>query len=130
MAIVNQEGLMFRYLLFFLAVLLLPLGQLSAQSATASISGVVTDVSGAAVPRAVVKVTNTSTNVARSIASADDGSFSLTFLPLGSYRVEVTADGFKKFEQKGVVLEIDRNARVNPVLQLGALSETVTVNAD
>ena len=121
---------MFRHLLCFLAAFVLSPGQLSAQSATASISGVVTDVTGAAVPRAVVKATNSSTNVARTIDSAEDGSFSLTFLPLGSYRVEVTAQGFKKFEQNGVVLEIDRNARVNPVLQLGALSETVTVNAD
>ena len=126
---------MVRRLLLCLFTLLLAIGQLAAQSATATISGTVTDSSGATVPRAQVKATNISTNVARSTTSAEDGSFSLTFLPLGTYRVEVSAPSFKKFEQTGVVLEIDRNARVNPVLQVGALAETdegrfVQVNGD
>src|SRR4051812_43493565 len=102
------------YLLLFLSA-----APLMAQSATASIFGVVTDSSGAVIPGAAVKATNLTTNVSRNVNSADDGSYSLTFLSLGSYRVEVTAANFKKFAQTGVVLEINRNAKINPVLQLG-----------
>src|ERR1043166_6003715 len=82
----HRGVLMLRNFFFCLATLLLVAGQLSSQSATATISGIVTDSSGGAVPRAQVKATNISTNVARTAASAEDGSFSLTFLPLGTYR--------------------------------------------
>src|SRR5947209_5874376 len=51
-------------------------------------------------------------------------------MPLGRYKVEINAEGFKKFEQTGVVLEVNRNARVDGLLQVGAVNETVEVKAD
>src|SRR3954466_10274759 len=118
---------MLRPIVYLLSVL--SAAPLMAQSATGSIFGVVTDSSGAVIAGAGVKATNLATNVSRNGNSAEDGSYSLTFLPLGSYRVEVTAANFKKFEQTGIVLEIDRSAKINPVLQLGTVTETVAVNA-
>ena len=105
-------------------------GLLTAQGTTGSISGTVTDSSGALVPGVTVAVTNIATNLTRTAATAPDGSYSITFLPVGTYRLDINAGGFKKFEQTGIILEITRNARVDPALQIGALSETVSVNAD
>jgi hypothetical protein len=101
-----------------------------AQGTTGSIYGTVTDASGAIVPDATITATNTATNISRTAKSEQSGSYSLTFLPVGTYRLEVNANGFKKFEQNGIVLEINRSARVDPSLQVGSLTETVAVNAD
>src|SRR4051794_37467305 len=110
---------MFRIASCFLAFL--SAVPLMAQSATGSIYGVISDNSGAVIPGADVKATNVATNVSRAVRSSDDGSYSLTFLPLGTYRLEVASANFKKFEQTGVILEINRNAHVNPVLQVGTV---------
>src|SRR5712692_9012078 len=101
-----------------------------AQSTTGTISGTVTDPSGAAIPSAKVTATEVATNISRSAQPAPDGSYSILFLPVGTYRLEVNATGFKKFEQTGIVLEVNRNARVDAALQLGSMSETVEVKAD
>ena len=101
-----------------------------AQSTTGTISGKVTDSSGAPIPNAKVTATNIETNVARSTNAAQDGSYSLLFLPVGAYRVEVNVAGFKRFEQTGVVLEVNRNPKVDAVLEVGAVTETMEVKAD
>jgi hypothetical protein len=101
-----------------------------AQATTATIFGSITDASGAAVPGAEVTATNVETNVTRSATTGADGSYQLVFLPIGTYRVDANARGFKKFEQTGIVLDVNRNARVDAVLQVGAVSETVEVTSD
>jgi len=101
-----------------------------AQAPSATIYGTVTDASSAAVPGAQVTATNVATNVTRSATTGADGSYQLVFLPIGTYRVEANAPGFKKFEQTGIVLDVNRNARVDATLQVGQLSETVEVTAD
>src|SRR5689334_12171126 len=101
-----------------------------AQSTTGSIGGMVTDSSGAPIAGAKVSAINMETNVARTTASLQDGSYSILFLPVGTYKIEVNVSGFKKFEQSGVVLEVNRNPKVDAVLQIGAISETVEVTAD
>src|SRR3954447_16577576 len=101
-----------------------------AQSTTGTISGNVADSSGAAVANAKITATEVSTNTARSVQSATDGSYQILFLPIGTYKVDVNAPGFKKFEQTGIVLDVNRNARVDAALQVGAVSETVEVSAD
>jgi hypothetical protein len=100
------------------------------QGTTATILGTVSDSTGAPVAGAQITATNVETNVARKGSTGQDGTYSLTFLPLGTYRVEVNSQGFKKFEQTGIVLDGNRNARVDAALQLGALNETVEVTAD
>jgi hypothetical protein len=87
-----------------------------AQSATGTIAGNVTDSSGSPIPHAKVTATNTDTNVTRNATTAQDGSYSVLFLPVGTYRVDVDVAGFKKFEQTGIVLEVNRNPKVDAVL--------------
>jgi hypothetical protein len=101
-----------------------------AQATSATIFGSVTDPSGAAVPGAQVTATNIDTNVSRSATTGADGRYQLVFLPIGTYKVDASSAGFKKFEQTGIVLDVNRNARVDAVLQVGQLSETVEVTAD
>jgi hypothetical protein len=100
------------------------------QSATGTIAGNVTDSSGSPIPHAKVTATNTDTNVSRNATTAQDGSYSILFLPVGTYRVDVNVTGFKKFEQTGIVLEVNRNPKVDAVLQVGTVNETVEVTAD
>ena len=100
------------------------------QATTATIAGSVTDASGATVAGATVNAIQVETSTTRIAVTLADGSYSLQFLPIGTYRVEITAQGFKKFEQSGLVLEVGRNARVNAVLQVGGLTETVEVKAE
>src|SRR5215471_6918401 len=100
------------------------------QATTATISGTVTDPTGAAVAGAKITATAVDTNVARTVNAIADGTFSILFLPVVNYWFNIDAKGFKKFEQTGIVLDVNRNARVDAVLQVGALSETVEVKSD
>jgi len=100
------------------------------QGTTATISGNVSDSTGAAVAGAKVTATNLGTNLAQSATTASDGSYSLLFLPVGNYKVEISSAGFKKFDQTGITLDVNRNARVDAVLQVGAITESVEVSAD
>jgi hypothetical protein len=120
-----------RYISFLLA-LIAPacLKPTWAQSTTGTIAGKVTDSSGAPVDGAKVSAVNMGTNVSRSTTSLPDGSYQVLFLPVGTYKIEVNVSGFKKFEQTGVVLEVNRNPKVDAVLQVGAITETVEVVAD
>src|SRR5215472_16102488 len=104
-----------RIVLLLVCLLALAIFHLAFAQTTATILGSVTDATGAAVAGASITATNLETHVARKNTSAQDGSYSLTFLPLGTYRVEVDAAGFKKFEQTGIILDVNRNARVDAV---------------
>lgn len=100
------------------------------QATTGTILGTVTDSTGAVVPQAEVTATNTATNFTRQVASDAGGHYLIQYLPLGTYRVEVGVSGFKKFVQTGVVLEVDRNARVDARLEVGSVADSVAVTAD
>ena len=100
------------------------------QETTATIAGKVTDASGARVARAKVTATNLDTNIQRYATTTNEGAYSLLFVPMGRYTVQINAPGFKKFEQTGLVLEVNQNAHVDAVLQIGAVSETIEVKAD
>ena len=98
--------------------------------AVSQISGVVQDATGAAVPGATVKVTQTSTGLTRTATTGADGGYVIPNLPVGPYEVEAGAQGFSKYEQKGIVLQVGANPVINPVLQVGAVTEQVSVTAD
>lgn len=100
------------------------------QATTGTILGTVKDSSSAAMPGINVTATNTSTNFARTAVSGPTGYFEIHYLPVGTYRVEVSAAGFKKFVQTGIVIAVDRNARIDPVMEVGAVTESVQVTAD
>jgi hypothetical protein len=94
---------------------------------TASITGTITDPSGAAVPNAQVAVRNEEHGIHRSSASNGSGDFLFASLPIGSYDLAVTAQGFKKYEAKGITLVIAQKARVNVALEVGTISTEVVV---
>src|SRR5262245_41869601 len=93
-------------------------GAVWAQS-TAQINGTVKDQSGAVLPGVEVTVTQTDTGLKRSIPTDETGSFIFAELPLGPYRLEAALPGFRSFVQTGIVLQVNANPTVNPVLEVG-----------
>jgi Carboxypeptidase regulatory-like domain/TonB-dependent Receptor Plug Domain len=94
---------------------------------TASITGTITDPSGAAVANAQVAVRNAEHGISRSSTSNGSGDFLFASLPIGSYDLTIEAQGFKKYEAKGVTLVIAQKARVNVALEVGTISTEVVV---
>jgi len=104
---------------------------LAAQEVTGTISGTVTDSSGAVVPGAKVTITNTDRNaVVRTAKTSKAGDYSAPLLPIGHYSVTIEAPGFKKTTQANIVLDVNDKRSVNAALQVGSNSETVTVEAN
>jgi carboxypeptidase family protein/TonB-dependent receptor-like protein len=100
---------------------------LSAQEITGAITGVVTDQSGAVVPGATVTVRNVSTNIESSMVTDASGVYLASNLPVGQYEVKVELAGFRTYVRSDLEVHVADRLRVNPVLQTGAVSETVTV---
>src|SRR6202162_349092 len=94
---------------------------------TASLTGTVTDPSGAAIPNAQIALNNSEHGINRKGASNGSGDFLFASLPIGSYDLTVTAQGFKKYEAKGIVLRVADKARVTVAMQVGTISTEVTV---
>ncbi len=94
------------------------------------ISGVITDASGGPISGAALKATQTDTGMVRSSASESDGTYVLSNLPVGPYRLEAVATGFRPYVQTGIVLQINTNPVVNVTLQVGSLSQEVEVSAN
>jgi hypothetical protein len=95
---------------------------------TGAISGVVKDPSGAAVPGASVTVVNQTTGVTeRTVTASSDGQFTVSVLPVGSYRLIVTAQGFSKAEAPDVKVNVTETTSVQIPLQVGRVEESVTV---
>ena len=120
-----------RILIQFVAVIVLCLGYcggLFAQ-ATSQISGTVKDASGAVVAGAAITVTQTDTGVTRSATSDASGVYVLPSLPLGPYRLEVKKEGFTAYVQTGIVLQVASAPTIDPVLKVGAVSESIQVEA-
>src|SRR5882762_5904528 len=87
---------------------------------TGSITGTVTDSSGAAVVNAAVVVANPDHGIDRHTVTNSAGEYNASALPGGTYNVLVSATGFKKYQAKGVVLDVAQKARVDVTLQVGA----------
>jgi len=102
----------------------------SAQEITASITGSVTDASGAVIPAITVTVTNVETGISRDAVTSSTGDYQVPLLRPGPYRVSVQAAGFKTYEQSGIRLEVNQRARVDFVLQVGNAVERVEVTAE
>src|SRR5882672_3508040 len=107
--------------------LLLTSTVVSAQLSTAQLSGRVTDESGAILPGVTVTVTQTDTSFVRSDVTDGSGSYLLSNLPTGPYRLEVSLAGFRTYVQTGIVLQVAASPVVNVVLTVGRLEESVTV---
>lgn len=100
---------------------------ISLAQTTSTVLGTVKDASGALVPEASVTAVNKQTGYSRTAPSDSTGAYSIPLLPPGTYTVRAERPGFKKTEQQGVPLTVGQNVRVDLVLALGEVSETVTV---
>src|SRR5262245_19831014 len=98
--------------------------------ATAQISGTVRDQSGAVLPGVEVTAAQTETAAVRTAVTNETGSYVLANLPLGPYRFEAALPGFRTFVQTGIVLQVNSNPTVNPVLEVGQVTEQVEVQAN
>jgi hypothetical protein len=98
-----------------------------AQLSTAQLGGRVTDESGAVLPGVTVTATQTNTGSARSDVTDGNGSYLLSNLATGPYRLEVSLSGFRTYVQTGIVLQVAASPVVNVVLTVGSLEESVTV---
>ena len=97
---------------------------------TAQIHGTVQDSSGAAVPAAEVRATQTETNTTRITTTGADGGYVLPNLPIGPYRVEVSKEGFASYVQSGIVLQVNSDPAISIGLRVGTVTEQVTVEAN
>src|SRR5438874_7693355 len=115
-----------KILAFFIALACFASAAL-AQTTTGAITGTVIDPSGAAVPNVKVTALNTATNIANTTQTNDSGLYNFPFLPIGTYTLTVEGAGFKKSVIGPFQLEVNQIARVDPKMEVGAISESVEV---
>ncbi|MBM3757538.1 MAG: hypothetical protein FJW38_26600 [Acidobacteria bacterium] len=100
------------------------------QAVTATLLGAVSDSSGGVVPDARVVIAEKDTGVKRTLTTNGEGIYTQSFLPPGSYSVEVEKQGFKKITRANIQVSVASTVRVDLVLEPGALTETVQVTAE
>jgi hypothetical protein len=123
-----QRSLRTRKLVLLLVCLLIP-SPLLAQSDWGNITGVVTDASGAVVAGAAVTIMSTATNTAKTTISSSSGQYNLPLAP-GAYQVQVSLSGFKKYLATNVVVTAATAVRLDIRLEVGGVTEVVTVTPD
>lgn len=96
---------------------------------TATLSGTVTDPSGAVVPNSVVKLTSAQNGIQRSFTTDAGGRYSFNQLPPATYSLVIQANGFESYRQTGIVLDAGQSATQNVALVIGAATQQVVVNA-
>jgi hypothetical protein len=117
--------------LFGMLIVLLTVTPAWAQGgASAQISGTVKDSSGGVLPGADVTATQTETGFKRSVVTDSGGAFAFPGIPIGPYRIEVMLQGFRSFSQTGIVLQVNDSPVLPVALSLGAVAETITVQAN
>src|SRR5690348_13810939 len=118
---------LFQYLAGCALAILLCVQAGLAQTVTGSITGLVTDSSGAVIPNAQVTAQNMSTNVTTRANTNGSGAYTIRFLPIGPYTVSVSAPGFATQAVPQFNLEINQTAKVNASLTVGANTSKVEV---
>jgi hypothetical protein len=119
-----------RFVFLALLALLGVAATASAQTILGTIRGTVTDPQGGVVAKASVLITDQNTGVPRAAETDAEGRFEAANLRPGTYRVEIITTSFKKYEQTGVVVRTGVPTRVDAKLELGGVTETVTVSAE
>ncbi len=128
--ILTQARWPMKFTRLYCAVLAILISAFSVQGqsvSTSQVSGTVRDSSGSVVPGALVRLTQTTTSQVHTVTSGGDGSYLIPNLPIGPYSLQVTKEGFRSYVQNGIVLEISTNPLVNVTLEVGSVSQTVTV---
>ena len=110
-------------------IALAPAARLAGQEVSAGITGIVTDPSGAAIAAAEITATDLDRGVSWTTQSNEGGNYALPRVPPGRYEVRVQAPGFRTWVQPEVPLVVNQRARIDVVMELGAVTETVEVSA-
>jgi hypothetical protein len=113
-----------------IVLMLLSNGVTTRADVTGSIQGVVRDASQAAISGAQLTITNTATNLTYNATSGTDGSYRVLALPAGTYRLTVTATGFRNFAESEIVVKVNDQLQIDVTLQVGSQQEVVNVEAN
>jgi hypothetical protein len=109
-------------------LILLPWIALSAWAGVGGrISGTTTDPSGAVVPKATVKATNTDTGIQQTVATDDKGFYSFPSLPIGHYDLEFVSAAFRPYRRTGIIVDVNSALTIDAVLKVGEASDVATV---
>ncbi len=92
-----------------------------------SVTGTITDTTGAAVPGAKVTIINPDTGLSQSVVSTAEGGYTFALLPVGRFSLAVEREGFRKAQTSGVAVQVNTTTRVNFKLEVGTVQETVQV---
>jgi hypothetical protein len=112
-----------------LILVLLPSVSWAQAVANAEVSGNVVDQTGSAVVNAQVKITEVDRQLVHATTTDATGHYIFPSLPVGPYRLEVEAQGFKNYIQTGIILQVSQNAQINVALTVGSVSERIEVTA-
>ena len=112
-----------------MAVAALCISPLLAQQTLGGITGEVSDSSGGVIPNAVVTITGEETGLTRTVKSNGSGEYLFVNLPIGTYTLTFTADGFEVQSTPHISVQADRTASVNASLKVGSKADTITVDA-
>jgi Carboxypeptidase regulatory-like domain len=113
---------------FAISLLTLGAGSACAQS-TATVSGTVTDPSGAVVPQAQITLRGNATGINRVVSSDKDGNYTIPSIQPGDYSLEASASGFSRYVIKSILLEVDQKSTVNVQLAVAATGEIIQVQS-
>src|SRR5690348_7401710 len=105
-------------------------GSAFGQSPNGIVSGTITDTTGAHIANVDVVALQTATGLTFRARSSEDGTYVIPSIRVGPIEISATAQGFKKFVRSGLTLEVDQRLRVDIVLEVGGVSETITVTAE
>jgi hypothetical protein len=105
-------------------------GLLHGQAELATVTGVVIDSAKAVIPGVRITVHNTDTDIAHTVATNQDGYYTVPELPAGPYVIEAVSSGFETYRQNGVVLETGQTFRADITMTVGSVNESVEITAD
>ena len=120
----------FRLPCLIVSILLVLASGAARADVTGSITGTVRDRAQAVVTGAKVTVTNVQTNLTQEVTSGADGTYHFLALPAGNYRITATAPGFRPFATTDITVQVNDQLRIDITLQVGAVSEEISVTAD
>src|SRR5215472_15491163 len=115
--------------LAFVLCMLVPVAVNGQGASTAAVTGTVTDPKGDSVPSAKVELLDASTNTSITATTGADGGYLFTAVRPGTYKLTVTAKGFRQASISNIVVEVGKSALVNVAMELGEISQTVEVTA-
>jgi hypothetical protein len=116
--------------LIAVACLILGATTAPAQSDRGAITGTIMDPAGAMIPGAAIEAKNTQTGAVYQTVSSATGNYTLAQLPVGVYQLTATQSGFKQYVRTGITVMVAQTLRIDIALEVGNISETVTVSAD